>query len=71
MDSLLSWLSLARKALDRDLYEPADIEPIAWWLLRLGAAPHLAGFLRAFGYERDVAALRGIFARQIEALRGG
>jgi hypothetical protein len=68
IDSLLSWLSLARKALDRDLYEPADIEPIAWWLLRIQEAPYLRDFMHAFGYQRDIEALQHKFSAQMKAM---
>jgi hypothetical protein len=61
MDSLLSWLSLVRKALDRDLFEPADIEPVAYWLDRIVTAGFLGDFIRIFGYQRDIEDLRKAF----------
>jgi hypothetical protein len=65
MDSFLTWHQLARKALARNLYAPADIEQIAYWLLRIQQAQYLEPFMRAFGYLHDIRALERIFAREI------
>ena len=67
MDSLLSWLSLVRKALDRDLFEPADIEPVAYWLGQILRADYLHEFIRAFEYQRDIEDLSRAFHEYLPA----
>ncbi|MDO9707967.1 hypothetical protein [Paracraurococcus lichenis] len=57
LDSLLSWLSLIRQALDRRLFAPADVEALRYWLRKIGDADWLHGFIRDFGYARDMRAL--------------
>ena len=66
VDSLLSWLTLVRKALDRDLFEPEDIEPVAYWLRRILGADFLNGFIIAFDYHRDLEELRKAFRHLLQ-----
>jgi hypothetical protein len=69
IDSLLSWLSIVRKAIDRGLFSPIDIEPIAWWIYRIDEATYLNEFIRAFGYERDIERMKELFAANVARLR--
>lgn len=66
MDSLLSWLSLVRRALGRGLFTLEDIEPAAWWVFRVDElSPALDGYMERFGYIDDINDLRRIFAGPI------
>lgn len=68
IDSLLSWFSLVQTSLHRKLYEPADIEAIAWWLFRIKQASYLEDFIQEFGYKEDVVALHKTFDLQIRKI---
>jgi hypothetical protein len=62
VDSFLSWLCLVSSALDRGLFQAADIEEVGYWVAKIQSEEVLHGFIVAFGYqggiERLVASIR-------------
>jgi hypothetical protein len=46
-------------ALDRNLFEVADIEEIGYWVAKIESEPAVLKFVIAYGYEENISKLIG------------
>jgi hypothetical protein len=53
-DAFLSWLSLVASALDRRLFETADIEEVGYWTAKLQSEQATHNFICAYGYRENI-----------------
>ena len=54
VDSFLSWLCLAASALDRNLFDVADLEDVGYWVAKIQADRAVQVFAIAYGYAENV-----------------
>src|SRR6185437_14444998 len=54
VDSFLSWLCLVSSALDRGLFQAADIEEVGYWVAKIQSEEVIHGFIVAFGYQAGI-----------------
>jgi hypothetical protein len=54
MDLFLSWLCLVASALDRNLFEVADIQDVGYWVAKIQSEIVLHQFIKAYGYEENI-----------------
>ena len=67
MDALLSWLSLVASALDRNLFVADDVDVVGYWVFQIERVGFLDGFIRAFGYDKQIEKLRRAFQHRAGA----
>ena len=54
IDSFLSWLCLVSSAIDRKLFQVADIEEVGYWVAKIQSETVLHGFIVSFGYQKSI-----------------
>jgi len=70
MDSLLSWLTLVAQAIERDLFQPKDLEEARYWVQMVTDRPFLNAFIDAYEYGQPLALLRERYAVAPRRSRG-
>jgi hypothetical protein len=54
MDSFLTWMSLVASALDRKLFQVADIQDVGYWVAKIQSEVVLHGFIVGYGYQSNI-----------------
>jgi len=74
-DTLLTWLSTIESAIDRRLFDAADMREAKYWLDKVLAAPRMINFIEAYGYSDMIDRLAAHFddggIPQSRSRRGG
>jgi len=63
VDSFLSWLCLVASALDRKLFQVADIQDVGYWVAKIQSETALHPFIVAYGYQENIERLIRCYRR--------
>ena len=64
MDLFLSWLCLVSSALDRKLFEVADIQDVGYWVAKIQSEVVLHRFIIAYGYKENIDKLIAFYRKK-------
>jgi len=54
LDVFLAWLCLVASALDRKLFQVADIQDVGYWVAKIQSEPVIHPFIVDYGYEVNI-----------------
>ena len=69
LDAFLSWLSLVASALDRKLFQVADIQDVGYWVAKIESELVLHPFIIGFGYKGNIEKLIRLYRGKESAYR--
>ena len=61
LDGFLSWLSLVASALDRRLFQVADIQDVGYWTAKIQSEVVIHPFIIAYGYKENIEKLIRVY----------
>jgi hypothetical protein len=70
MDLFLSWLSLVASALDRKLFEVADIQDVGYWVAKIQSEVVLHRFIVGYGYKENIDKLIAFYRTKDSPYKG-
>ncbi|HEY3706285.1 MAG TPA: hypothetical protein VGL22_14575 [Terracidiphilus sp.] len=69
IDGFLSWLSLVASALDRRLFQVADIEDVGYWVSKIESEIVMHRFIVAYGYANNIEKLIRLYRAKDSAYK--